>query len=50
MQQLIHTPTENSSTNIHGNQQNVYDINIQHQELNKGMHIENTQKDKLKIQ
>ena len=29
MQQLTHTTTENTSTNVHGNQQNVSDINIQ---------------------
>ena len=28
IQQLTHTPTENPSTNVHGNQQNIYDINI----------------------
>ena len=33
MQQLTHTPTENPSTKLHGNQQNIYDINIQCQEL-----------------
>ena len=42
MQQLTHTPTENPSTNIHGNQQNIYDINIQRQELNKWMLVSNT--------
>ena len=41
MQQLTHTPTENPSTNVHGNQQNIYDINIQRQKLYKGMRIEN---------
>ena len=44
MQQLIHTPTENPSTNINGNQQNIYYMNIKHQELNKGTVIENTLK------
>ena len=39
MQQLTQTPIEDPSTNIHGNQQNIYDINIHHQELNKGMFI-----------
>ena len=36
MQQLTHTPTENLSKNVHGNQQNIYVINIQRQELHKG--------------
>ena len=35
MQQLTYTPTENTSTNVHGNQQSIYNINIQHQELEK---------------
>ena len=47
MQQLTHTPTENPSTNVLGNQQNVYDINIQRQELDKGMLIANTLKGNL---
>ena len=47
MQQLTHTPTENPSTNVHGNQQNMYDINIQRQELYKGMLIANTLKDNM---
>ena len=50
MQQLTHTPTENPSTNVHGNQQNIYDINIQRQELYKGMLIANTLKGKPKSQ
>ena len=50
MQQLTHTPTENPSTNIHGNQQNMYDINIQRQELNRGILLENILKAKLKSQ
>ena len=37
MQQLTHTPTENPSTSLNGNQQNIYEINIQRQELDKGM-------------
>ena len=44
MQQLTHTPTENPSTNVHGNQQNIHDINIQRQELYKWMIIANTLK------
>ena len=47
MQQLTHTPTENPSTSIHGNQQNIYYINTQRHELNKGMLLENTLKGKL---
>ena len=50
MQQLTHTPTENPSTNIHGNQQNIYGINIQRQELNKRMLLENTLNNKLNSQ
>ena len=50
MQQLTHTPSKNSSTNVHGNKQNIYDINIQSQELDKGMLIANTLKGKLKSQ
>ena len=47
MQKLTHTPTENPSTNVHGNQQSIYDINIQSQELDKGMTISNKLKEKL---
>ena len=50
MQQLTHTPIENPSKTIFGNQPNIYGINIQRQELNKGMHIANTLKVMLKIQ
>ena len=50
MQQLTHTPTENPRTNVHGNQQNIYDINIQRQELDKGILIANTLKGKLNSQ
>ena len=50
MQQLTHTPTENPSTHIHGNQQNIYGINIQIQELDKGILIANTLKGKLNSQ
>ena len=50
MQQLTHTSTENPSTNVHGNQQSIYDINIQRQELDKGMIIANTIKGKLNSQ
>ena len=39
MQQLTHTPTENPSTNVDGNQQNMYDINIQRQELEKFVQV-----------
>ena len=50
MQQLTYIPTENPSTNVHGNQQSIYDINTQHQELDKGMLTENTIKGKLNSQ
>ena len=36
MQQLTHTQTENPSKDLHGNQQNIYYINIQRQEIDKG--------------
>ena len=49
MQQLIHTPTENPSTNVHGNQQIIYDVNIQRQELDKGVLIANTLKTIWKV-
>ena len=47
MKQLTHTPTENPSTNVHRNQQSIYEINIQRQELEKGILIANTLKGKL---
>ena len=50
MQQLTHTPAENPSKTIPGNQPNIYDINIQCQELNKGTHIANTLKGHLNSQ
>ena len=50
MKKLTHTPTENTSTNVHGNQQNIYDINIQRQELDKGVLISKTLKIKLTSQ
>ena len=50
MQKLTHTPTENPSTNVHINQQNIYDINIQSQELDKGMLMANNLKVKLNSQ
>ena len=50
MQQLTHIPKENISTKIHENKPNIYDINIQRQELNKGTNIENTLKGKLSSQ
>ena len=50
MQQLTHIPTENPSKKIPGNKPNIYDINIQSQELNKGMNIANTLKGKLDSQ
>ena len=50
MQQLKHTTTENPSTYVYGNKQNIYDINFQRQELDKGMLIENTLKGNLNSQ
>ena len=50
MKQLTHTPKENSSTNLHGYQQSINDINIQRQELHKGLIIASTLKDKLNSQ
>ena len=50
MKQLTQTPTKNLSPNVHGNQQSIYDINIQRQELDKGMLIGNKLKGKLSIQ
>ena len=50
MIQLIHTPTEHTSTNIDGNKQSIYEINSQRQELNKGMLSANTLKGKLNNQ
>ena len=42
MQQITYTPIENPTTNVHVNQQNIYNINIQRQELDKGRLIANT--------
>ena len=50
MHQLTHTPIENLSTHVHRNQQSIYDINIQRQELDKAMLIANTLKVKLNSQ
>ena len=50
MQQLTYTPTENTSTNVHGNQQSIYDINTQRQELEKFMLIAKPLKYKLNSQ
>ena len=50
MQQLTYTPTENRSTNVHGNQQSIHDINIQRQELDKGMLITNNLRGKMNSQ
>ena len=47
MKQLTYTPIENSSTNVHGNQQILYNINTQDQEIDKGVLIENTLKGNL---
>ena len=50
MKKLTYTPTENPSTNIHGNQQIIYDINTHRKELYKGMLIENNLKGKINSQ
>ena len=50
MKQLTHTPTENKGKTTPGNQPNIYDINIQRQELNKRINIANTLKVKLNSQ
>ena len=50
MQQLTRTPAENASKTIPVYQKNIYDMNIQHQELKKWMQIENTLKGNLSSQ
>ena len=50
MKKLTYNPIDNSSTNIHGNQQSISDINNQRIELDKGMLISNTLKGKLNSQ
>ena len=50
MQQLTYTPTVNPSTNVNGNQHIIYDINIQRQELYKGIVIANILKGNLNSQ
>ena len=50
MKTLTYTPTDNPSTNVHGNKQSISDINNQHKELDKMMLIENTLKGKLNSQ
>ena len=50
MKTLKYTPIDNPSTNVHGNQQSVSDINTQRKELDKGMLIANTLKGKLNTQ
>ena len=50
MQQLTYTRTENPSTNIHGNQQSIDDINTQRQELDIGILISNTLNGKMNSQ
>ena len=47
MKTLTYNPADDASTNIHGNQQIISDINNQHIELDKGMIIANTLKGKL---
>ena len=50
MQQLTNTPTEKPSTNVYENQQNISDMNIHRQELDKGFLIGNTLKGNLNSQ
>ena len=50
MKTLTYNPTDNPSTNIHGNQKSISDINNQRIELDKGMIIANTLKSKLNSQ
>ena len=50
MKAFTYNPTDNSSTNVHGNYQSIYDINTQRKEFDKGMIIANTLKSKLKSQ
>ena len=50
MQQLTQTPTESPITNVHGNQQSIYDINIQRHKLDKGVLIEKPLKGKINSQ
>ena len=50
MKTPTYTPTYNPSKKVDGNQQNIYDINIQRQELDKWIIIENTLKCKPKSQ
>ena len=50
MKTLTYNPTENPSTNVHGNQQSISDINTQRIELDKGMFIANTLKVKFNSQ
>ena len=50
MEKLTYNPTENPSTNVHKNQQSIYDINTQCKELDKRMLIANTLKGKLNSQ
>ena len=50
MQQLTYNLTENTSRNVHGNQQSIHDTNTQSQELEKGMLIVNTLKGKINSQ
>ena len=47
MSQLSKPSTKEPSNTTPGNQTNSYNINIQHQELKKGMHIADTLKSEL---
>ena len=50
MKKLTYNPIENPSTNVHKNQQSIYDINTQCKELDKRMLIANTLKGNLNSQ
>ena len=50
MKTLTYNPTENPSTNVHGNQQIISYINTQRLELDKGTLIANTLKSKFNSQ
>ena len=50
MKKITYPPTENPSTNVHRNQQSIYDIKTQRKEPDKGMLIANILKVKFNSQ
>ena len=50
MKTITYTPAYNPSTNVHVNQQSMYDINTHRKELDKGMLTANTLKGNLNNQ